>query len=56
MSCPPDAPRLRLLACCEAEPKCVLCPLRPENARRSLDELWNAGLMRTDAIRALSNR
>jgi len=34
----------RLAACCQAEPECVLCPLRPDNAGRSLEELWRAGL------------
>ena len=36
--------RLRRLACCDAEPPCILCPLRPENAHRSLRELAAAGL------------
>lgn len=51
MVCPSDPPLLRRAACCDAEPKCVLCPLRPENARRPLSELWAAGLMPTDAVR-----
>lgn len=34
----------RALACCDSEPPCVLCPLREENARRSLKELAQAGL------------
>ena len=44
MSCHNDPPQLRRLACCDAEPMCVLCPLRPENANRSLRELAAAGL------------
>lgn len=40
----PDPPHLRKLACCESEPPCVLCPLLPENASRSLKELAAAGL------------
>lgn len=39
-----DSTTLRRLACCDAEPMCVLCPLRPENAERSLQELAAAGL------------
>lgn len=35
---------MRELACCRSEPECVLCPLRPENAHRSLKELALAGL------------
>ncbi|MEA3190247.1 MAG: hypothetical protein QOD77_829 [Thermoplasmata archaeon] len=35
---------MRELACCRSEPECVLCPLRPENAGRSLKELALAGL------------
>lgn len=53
MACPSDPPQLRRMACCDAEPRCVLCPLRPENARLPLSELWAAGLMRTDAVRSL---
>ncbi len=37
----------REAACCHAEPECVLCPLRPENADRNLKQLWAAGLART---------
>lgn len=36
--------RMRRLACCASEPECVLCPLSPENAHRSLKELAEAGL------------
>lgn len=32
----------RRLACCGAEPRCVLCPLRPENRHRGLKELAEA--------------
>jgi adenine-specific DNA glycosylase len=32
------------MVCCEAEPMCVLCPLRQENAMRSLAELKASGL------------
>lgn len=35
---------LRNKACCHAEPECLLCPLRPENADQSLQELWDRGL------------
>jgi hypothetical protein len=35
---------MRQVACCHAEPECVLCPLRPENEGRSLAELAAAGL------------
>lgn len=41
---PPDPPHLRRLACCGSEPECVLCPLLPVNAGRSLKELAEAGL------------
>ena len=34
----------REAACCRAEPECVLCPLRSENAERSLAQLKAAGL------------
>ena len=44
MSCQTDDPQRRRMACCDAEPWCVLCPLRPENARLSLAELKAAGL------------
>jgi hypothetical protein len=44
MACAMDDPQLRRAACCDAEPLCVLCPLRPENAGRSLAELKAAGL------------
>ena len=44
MSCQTDDPQMRRQACCDAEPMCVLCPLRPENANRPLAELWAAGL------------
>lgn len=44
MSCPNDPPALRRQVCCDAEPMCALCPLRPENSRRSLAELKAAGL------------
>jgi hypothetical protein len=44
MSCAMDDPRLRRAACCEAEPMCALCPLRPENARLALAELKAQGL------------
>ncbi len=40
----PDPPHLRKLACCASEPPCILCPLLPENAHRSLKELAAAGL------------
>lgn len=36
--------RLRELACCQSEPECLLCPLLPQNAHRSLVELRDAGL------------
>jgi hypothetical protein len=41
---PPEAPAGREAACCHAEPECVLCPLRPENAARTVAELRAAGL------------
>jgi hypothetical protein len=41
---PTEPDHLRRLACCDAEPMCVLCPLRPENAHLSLKELAAAGL------------
>jgi len=41
-----DDPQQRRMACCDAEPMCVLCPLRPENAKRPLASLWAAGLAR----------
>lgn len=44
MSCQTDDPRLRRAVCCDAEPMCALCPLRPENAARSLAELRAHGL------------
>lgn len=44
MSCHTDDPQLRRAACCDAEPMCALCPLRPENAGRGLAELKAAGL------------
>ncbi len=44
MNCHNDDPQLRRAACCDAEPMCVLCPLRPENSARSLAELKAAGL------------
>ncbi len=44
MSCQNDPPHMRRAACCDAEPMCVLCPLRPDNANRPLSELWTAGL------------
>ena len=37
-------PELRRRACCGAEPPCVLCPLLPANAHRSLHELVAEGL------------
>lgn len=40
----PDPPHLRRLACCQSEPECILCPLLPHNAHRSLKELAEAGL------------
>lgn len=43
-SCHTDDPQLRRAVCCDAEPLCVLCPLRPENSARSLTELKAAGL------------
>lgn len=39
-----DPPHLRRLACCKSEPECVLCPLLPQNAHRSLKDLAEAGL------------
>jgi hypothetical protein len=39
-----DPPHLRRLACCKSEPECILCPLLPQNAQRSLRELATAGL------------
>jgi hypothetical protein len=39
-----DPPHLRRLACCQSEPECILCPLLPQNAQRSLRELATAGL------------
>lgn len=44
MACAMDDPQLRRAACCDAEPLCVLCPLRPENASRSLADLKAQGL------------
>ena len=44
MSCHADDPQLRRAVCCDAEPLCVLCPLRPENASRGLAELKASGL------------
>ncbi len=41
---PVETPALRVAACCNSEPPCLLCPLRPENAGRSLRELRNEGL------------
>ncbi len=41
---PVETPALRQAACCDSEPPCLLCPLRPENSRRSLRELRNEGL------------
>ena len=35
---------MRVAACCDSEPPCILCPLRPENAHRSLKQLRAAGL------------
>ncbi len=35
---------LRRDVCCHAEPECLLCPLRPENARRTVLELEAEGL------------
>lgn len=35
---------LRGSICCHAEPECLLCPLRPENARRTILELEAEGL------------
>lgn len=35
---------LRRDVCCHAEPECLLCPLRPEQARRSILELEAEGL------------
>ena len=46
MACHTDDPRMRRAACCDAEPMCVLCPLRPENAARPLRDLWAAGLFK----------
>jgi len=43
-ACHTDDPQRRRAVCCDAEPLCVLCPLRPENAGRSLAELKAAGL------------
>jgi hypothetical protein len=39
-----DDARLRRLACCASEPPCILCPLLPANAGRSLKELALLGL------------
>jgi hypothetical protein len=44
MACATDDPQLRRAVCCDAEPLCVLCPLRLENAGRSLSQLRAAGL------------
>jgi hypothetical protein len=44
MSCQTDDPQLRRMACCDAEPICVLCPLLPANSGRSLADLKAAGL------------
>lgn len=41
---PVETPALREAACCRSEPPCPLCPLRPENAGRSLRELRDEGL------------
>ncbi|HLF15877.1 MAG TPA: hypothetical protein VI796_00360 [Candidatus Thermoplasmatota archaeon] len=41
-----ETPAGRQAACCRSEPECVLCPLLPANAHRSLEELWAAGLAR----------
>lgn len=43
-SCHNDDPQLRRAVCCDAEPLCALCPLRPENSARSLADLKAAGL------------
>lgn len=43
-TCHNDDPAQRRAVCCDAEPLCVLCPLRPENAARPLAELRAAGL------------
>lgn len=40
----PETAADRDAACCASEPECVLCPLRPENADSSLQELWRRGL------------
>jgi hypothetical protein len=34
----------RRLACCGSEPPCLLCPMLPANATRSLKELAMEGL------------
>lgn len=39
-----ESPALREAACCQSEPECLLCPLLPANAGRSLTELRDAGL------------
>ncbi len=52
----PDA-ALRRTACCDAEPMCVLCPLRTENAHRPLRELAQAGLaIPPEVLRRASRR
>ncbi|MGB0652233.1 MAG: hypothetical protein ACPGQL_03445 [Thermoplasmatota archaeon] len=35
----------RRMACCDSRPRCQACPVRPENAHRSLKELTEALLL-----------
>lgn len=41
---PVETQALREAACCRSEPECLLCPLLPQNAARSLRELRDEGL------------
>jgi len=36
---------MRRMACCDSQPRCTTCPVRPENAHRSLKELAQASLL-----------